>query len=141
MALPQTKQYLDLLRNRSPYLSHVTSPLAVSDSVVARIRAELARLSSCHQTPPILLSRVAETFQIRRGPERVKLPGRGCIEYNNEQRCFVIALNINNRTEVSGVDRDELISVRRKTRKSLILQGVTADFKWRRSSRCRILCG
>ena len=32
-------------------------------------------------------------------------------------------------------------SVRRKTRKSLILQGVTADFKWRRSSRCRILCG
>ena len=34
-----------------------------------------------------------------------------------------------------------VISVRRKTRKSLILQGVTADFKWRRSSRCRILCG
>ena len=34
-----------------------------------------------------------------------------------------------------------LTSVRRKTRKSLILQGVTADFKWRRSSRCRILCG
>ena len=43
--------------------------------------------------------------------------------------------------ELPEDSRRRLASVRRKTRKSLILQGVTADFKWRRSSRCRILCG
>ena len=50
--------------------------------------------------------------------------------------------NINGRLESIGVHGrapSPVTSVRRKTRKSLILQGVTADFKWRRSSRCRIL--